>query len=387
MMKKSGFIALLVIILASCGTRKGFKVEGTLDGGAGQKVYVDIIRMSSLEPVDSVVIDEKGHFMISGDLEQPSFAVLRSQQDAYITLILVPGDHVKITGPYNEMETSCTIEGSEDTEKFQKFLTHFRENITKLQVLNQTYKDSINSPNLNDIINDLDKKSRIILEDQKTYTRTFIDDNLNSLASLLVLYQQIAPRQYILDPMEDFSYFEKVDSALNSSYPKAGPVISFHTQMNDLRERKKQINEQEKNVGLGMVAPEIALPSPEGDTIRLSSTRGNYVLLDFWASWCSPCRKENPNLVKEYRKYHKKGFEIFQVSLDRDRENWLKGISEDHLGSWIHVSDLNYWQSSVVTLYHIQGIPMNFLLDKDGKIVGKNLRGAALSNKLEELFQ
>jgi len=132
--------------------------------------------------------------------------------------------------------------------------------------------------------------------------------------------------------------------------------------------------------------PEIALPGPQGDTIRLSSTKGKVVLLDFWASWCSPCRKENPNLVKAYDLYHRKGFEIYQVSLDKTKDAWIKGIEEDHLERWIHVSDVKYWNSIVVPLFKIESIPANFLLDKDGHIIATNLRGEMLQNKLGEIF-
>ena len=139
--------------------------------------------------------------------------------------------------------------------------------------------------------------------------------------------------------------------------------------------------------GIGAIAPEIALPNPAGDTIRLSSTRGEYVLLDFWAAWCPPCRTENPHLAELYKKYHQEGFEIFQVSLDQTREAWLDGISEDKIGDWIHVSDLQYWSSSVVTLYGIESIPANYLLDSDGRIIDSNLRGEALTQKLAEIFE
>jgi peroxiredoxin len=138
--------------------------------------------------------------------------------------------------------------------------------------------------------------------------------------------------------------------------------------------------------GKGAAAPEIILPDPQGDTIRLSSTRGKIVLLDFWASWCTPCRQENPNLVKAYSLWHSRGFEIYQVSLDKTREAWLKGIRKDHLEKWVHVSDIRYWNSVVVPLYKIESIPANFLLDKDGRIVASNLRGEMLQIKLAELF-
>jgi thiol-disulfide isomerase/thioredoxin len=108
--------------------------------------------------------------------------------------------------------------------------------------------------------------------------------------------------------------------------------------------------------------------------------------LDFWASWCGPCRSENPNLVAAYQKYNSKGFEIYQVSLDRSRESWIKAIEDDHL-TWTHVSDLQFWNSVVVPVYNIQGIPMNFLLDPEGRIVDQNLRGDMLSAKLKEIFK
>ena len=122
-----------------------------------------------------------------------------------------------------------------------------------------------------------------------------------------------------------------------------------------------------------------------GEQIRLEDYRGKVVFVDFWASWCPPCRRENPNLVKVYKKYHDKGFEIYQVSLDKTRDAWLLGISEDEL-HWIHVSDLKFWNSIVVPVYNIQGIPMSYLLDRRGRIIAQNLRGDMLEQELKQIF-
>ena len=162
---------------------------------------------------------------------------------------------------------------------------------------------------------------------------------------------------------------------------------TLHKHVSDMKERKKIEDYRSNYIGIGSIPPDIALPSPDGDTLRLSSLKGQIVLLDFWAAWCSPCRMENPNLVSNYKKFHNKGFEIFQVSLDRTKENWIAGIKDDQLGNWLHASDLKYWQSSVVSLYNIEGIPASFLLDRDGKIIAKDLRGKALEEKLTEIFQ
>lgn len=162
-------------------------------------------------------------------------------------------------------------------------------------------------------------------------------------------------------------------------FKREWPTFTFTKELNNQVEKLKV-------TAVGQVAPEIALANPSGQIVKLSSLRGKYVLIDFWAKWCGPCRRENPNVVKAYTRFKDKGFEVFGVSLDRNKEDWVKAIAEDGL-TWTHVSDLRYFESQAAKDYNINAIPFSILLDKTGKIIAKNLRGAALEKKLEEVVR
>jgi thiol-disulfide isomerase/thioredoxin len=148
---------------------------------------------------------------------------------------------------------------------------------------------------------------------------------------------------------------------------------------------EKIINEN-KVGSVGSVAPDFAQADTSGNMISLKSFRGKYVLVDFWASWCGPCRMENPNVVEAFNKYKDKNFTVLGISLDRSKDPWLQAIYQDGL-AWTHVSDLKFWSNDVARMYKISSIPQNLLLDPEGKIIAKNLRGEELQNKLKELFQ
>jgi len=175
----------------------------------------------------------------------------------------------------------------------------------------------------------------------------------------------------------DFPQLEQVTAGFD-------PSIASSTYVTYLTDRVNTL----KKVQVGQPFVDFTLNTPEGEPLALSTivANGGYVLVDFWAAWCAPCRQENPNLVKAYDLYHNKGFQIYQVSLDKTSEDWIKGIQDDRLEKWIHVSDIKYWNSIVVPLYKIESIPTNFLLDREGKIIASNLRGEQLQIKLAELF-
>jgi thiol-disulfide isomerase/thioredoxin len=180
----------------------------------------------------------------------------------------------------------------------------------------------------------------------------------------------------LLDPDQDFPSYEKLANSLKKNYPESGFAQSFINRV-----------EQMKATAIGALAPEINLPTPDGKNIPLSSLRGKVVLIDFWASWCGPCRAENPNVVKLYQAKKDQGFDIYSVSLDKDKNAWIKAIEKDGLAWPSHVSDLGYWNSSVVKQYGFQGIPFTVLVDREGKIVAKGLRGPQLEEAVTEYLK
>jgi peroxiredoxin len=386
MIKKVSFFLLTAMIIAGCKSNN-IEINGKLsDPSTGEFLFLDELKSTELITVDSAIISNDGSFSFSRRIKSPAFYLLKTDETNFLTMLLEPDQEIFIKAYQDSLNYPLTITGSRGTELMNDYNKRLLKTINQLKKLYDVYIENLGAAQLTIVMDRLDSLAQIRLEELNTFTKEYIDKNLNSLVSLVALYQQVAPGEYILHPEKDIEYFIKVDSSLSLLYPDYEPVVSLHEQVQGLK-----TNSDAKKLRLPVSnetieAPEIALANTQGDTIRLSSTRGEIVLLDFWASWCKPCRNESPNLVKAYDLYHNKGFQIYQVSLDKTKEAWINGIEEDHLDRWIHVSDLKYWQSVVVPLYELEKIPSNFLLDSEGRIIASDLRGEILQRKLAELF-
>jgi thiol-disulfide isomerase/thioredoxin len=328
-------IILVIILLAGCRNNK-VEISGKLINNVkGEYIFLDILKSDNLATVDSILVSDNGAFNFKLETKFPSFYLLKINQSNFLTLLLEPGERIKIELQHDSLNYPLSISGSKGTELMAEYNKNLKSTIRKLMSLNAVYTEKKDSPDLPGVIESLDSLAQIYLNEINAYTKVYIDKNITSLVSLVALYQQVAPSVYILNPSKDLRYFIKVDSSLSLHYPDYEPVKSLHKQVQDFVSKSGSVSSSTLPSGTGAEAPEIALPSPKGDTIKLSSTRGSIVLLDFWASWCPPCRQENPNLVKSFNLYHSKGFQIYQVSLDKTKEAWIKGIQDDHLEKWL----------------------------------------------------
>ncbi|MFB6307576.1 MAG: TlpA family protein disulfide reductase, partial [Flavobacteriales bacterium] len=231
-----------------------------------------------------------------------------------------------------------------------------------------------------------DRKMLQKLQKQKTQvTKRFIENHSNSPASLTALSILRKPAAHVNTYQKVYKNLkDKLGHSQHMNFLEA-KIDKFKKKRAEKRKNKKLRKMARNKIKVGKKAPDIKMKTPSGDELALSSIKDKVVLIDFWASWCGPCRKANPHVVKLYNKYKDKGFEIFGVSLDKNKRKWVQAIKQDGL-KWKHVSDLKGWQSKAAAKYGVSSIPYTVLIDKEGKIIAKKLRGKDLEKKLEEIF-
>jgi peroxiredoxin len=378
-------LAVGMLIMTGCAKQADFTVTGKLTGAGKDSLFVEEMTEKALVPRSTLVTGDDGSFSFSDTASNPRLFFLRTSMKEYLMLMVLPGEKVEVSAEKGKVNETIKISGSPQSELVLELNRELIRATNLLDSLGKQYealKGHGNDPAAETWIQTEYGK---LMEQQQAFVRDFIGKHESDPASLLALSHQLG-QQAVLNVKNDFDLFERVDAKLMKKYPRSILVLNLNRYVTAMRPQVESAKMQAKQTGNGTLAPDIALPDPQGNTQKLSSLRGKIVLLDFWAGWCAPCRRENPNLVAAYKKYHSKGFEIYQVSLDKTKSEWEAAIKQDGL-NWIHVSDLKYWSSPVARQYGVESIPSNFLLDRDGRIIGNNLRGEALDQELDKLFR
>ncbi|MCS4434593.1 peroxiredoxin family protein [Aquiflexum gelatinilyticum] len=362
------FLFLLLVMACGQESKQEFdgsvKVSGVVKNAPEGRIELYKFVNESTEIIGEIPMGSGGDFEYELSLEGPAFFELHFMNQKIVKLALFAED-VEVFYDFND-EASLKVEGSEDSQNLQKIEALTAEYQKTINELNTAYFEAMSKRD-QEAIKSIQTTAMNLEVTQGQKVKEVLTGMEGSFATMAGIS--------MLNIKNDFQYIDELVAGLNEKYPNTKMIQSLMNQLDDMRA-----------LSIGQVAPEISLPNPNGELIKLSDLRGKYVLIDFWAAWCRPCREENPNVVRLYNQYKDQGFEVFGVSLDRTKEAWVKAIADDNL-TWTHVSDLKYFNSEAAAIYQINAIPATYMLDPEGKIIGKDLRGASLENKLKEIFE
>jgi len=390
-------LALIVMTTAftSCDNRpKDSDIEGRfidveLEGAEdGTKIQLFSFQEGKEVLIDSTVVKE-GQFRLETKTKELRFYYMMYKEGEVPVVLFLDEDSegVTISGNVEKLAENYEVTGSKYSEEFKDYQDFSYQFIDGKTAIYTEVKQigMADSSKVKILIDKLDSLNNIT----KMYAADYIAKDPASPVSWMMLnefYPTTGLEGYDMSQLENFDIVAK---AIREKYSYSEYPALIEKDVQALRNQIEMMEQQkamQSSAATSQLAPDIQLEDPNGNVIALSSLKGKVVLLDFWASWCKPCRQENPNVVAAYNKYKNEGFTIYSVSLDEDKAAWEKAIVADNL-SWVnHVSDLKGWQSSAAALYGVQSIPASFLIDANGAIIGQNLRGAALEQKLQEVF-
>ena len=374
------------IIFSSCSEgsdeeeskANNFEISGTVKGASGKKIIlVSTNPDGQQKEIAKTIVDGKGIFSLNGHVDFfDAYQLFLENEQKILELVIAPNDKIKLNTSYKEFDLNPQISGvswAKQANSFTKFKNDFllqqdqyrKERPTAMREESQLFLSKLMAELDSNVVN-------------------LVKGNVNSEYNL-VLFSFLAPVQSMDDwDSSNLGLMQQVVAFLKNKFPDAPRVQMIEQQTAQI----EQIYNEEKLMKEGKLdAPDFTVKTPEGKDIKLSSLKGQVVLIDFWASWCGPCRQENPNVVRLYNMYKSNGFTVFSVSLDDNADKWKEAIKKDGLLWPNHGSDLQGWKTPLTQLYQFNSIPQTVLVSKEGKIIARGLRGIALENKLKKLFE
>lgn len=366
----------------SCNNRSNagkFSVSGNVKNLPDQKVFLEEIHFGDNTPevLDSAEV-QKGKFVMNALAQQESLFRVRFEKTDAAFLVINDRDNLSLTADNNKLSLQTISVNSPANASLKNFIIETNTQMSWLGNLENEIKNiektSVTDSQFTVLQTEYEQKINVFTK----YVLEYIDTCRSAVASSFAVgYVAKVPGDKV----------EKTVAGLGKRFPASSAVAVVVAKFNGDRENAKRSPAPPAHIPQpGDIAPEITMPDTEGKIFSLSSLRGKYVLVDFWASWCGPCRDENPNVVKAYNQYSNKNFTVLGVSLDKKKEAWLDAIKTDGL-NWKHISDLKQWDSEAQKLYQFQGIPYNVLVDPQGKILAVSLRGEELESKLAEVLK
>lgn len=374
-------LAFMVILSVSCKEEKkeGYEINGTINGiNKGSSIYLDEVSFSgSITTIDTASAGDRGAFSLSGTIKKESLYRLRFNDNKYILLVL----DEKPTSLTLEADTAdlfvkpYTITGSPTSNSLKELLIGINGYQKEMSVYVQQVRNAGNA------ITDSMKQALYILyqakvEESKNYIKAYADTVSNGTLAVFAVAN-------FLNPQTDLQDLNTICNKLATKFPANESIKALAVALKPKNDNPYEMTQTFAN---GTAIPEITGLNPDGKSISLSSLRGKVVLIDFWASWCGPCRAENPNVVNVYNKYKDKGFDVFSYSLDDDKAKWADAIKKDGLIWPAHASQLKGWDSDICKQFNITSIPTNYLIDRNGNVIAFNLHGGALEQILQKVL-